>query len=1116
MPRVGKTTSPMIPCVCCVPVRRPVQVAIAEDGGALHSSYTLTVSFLATRPPAHGSMDSSSESDTHDRPRGHRLRVRESRMRPDSRYPRDTNVSEISDKIETLANTLQDTSRNLNKVDQMLGQYREHTDDQTEAMATLRESLEESIQQLQGQRLRRSRGGRSASLSTLHTSDLEDGNSSERRRYLPTSPLKDYGSVDTGNRRRSRSVAVRFQDSARSEEQIHSLHQSLRDLLSDQLRMEDDIDREISRRNRTDIETRKTFESLAGHIQASQREEPVSLRVERRLQEIEDEMRSGRQVLSERRHRETAKHMSGELQEALRRHDAQPPEADETFRNRLQRSETEKSKMEQELDRLRRQLDQSEGGRDTLLQQMYDMRSQLLRTERERVDLQRQFSLLQSQQQKSAGGHQERGVTGHGRERTELEREIEDLRVQLGRIGASSEVEELRQTAERKEKAKNQLAFRVEALSADLERREQQQLRMLAQLKEIQSRSEESGADRARLDAQLTESERRREELRSKAQEAIRQWKAKCRRQERELQELKDESRCDSDKARRTEAARRQLADALGHLAQREEDVRRCDVDLAEARSRLTALEQDLREARETSRGLEEEVQKQISLQGRLRDENVRLQERVELLEQRRDEEQRSLLDLQGSVKNLSVARADLTAKLAEAESSRKELEKQLAVARDEISSLGRQLEREKEVHQKELIHVRTAHSEDKAKQDKDVHDMLRLYQREREELEALVGDLKSEAVTDNELRRALQLKLDKMKTECDKLTEQLSTSEESHAQLLRKYHNFRKELDVKVKLAERAEEKRQTAEDSTAELRERVTGLQTEQESILHAIGAQIDSACQFLSKDSDAKLQAITLTPGLQKDPHRWLAEAKTDGNIFQLSGTYLTFDQTKLHWLCEEVREREAMDRRLKRTLQQQKEQTKTLKQSRDSEQQSLLDRITQQDRLLQDIQSEKRDLLEKSRRREEEVRHLQDRIADLETSTRLALDHLESVPEKLSLLENFKDLEESQRQREMVEQRYAKYKEIVGNLQHQLEESKRRIQEYRDDKLDAACRSLNLTGLTSSLRSQSNFMTSTTLSNSTSPHKYLGSADLDSSVTQQHYSPVNGATSENTSM
>uniref|UniRef100_A0A673KDK3 Centrosomal protein 128 n=1 Tax=Sinocyclocheilus rhinocerous TaxID=307959 RepID=A0A673KDK3_9TELE len=988
-------------------------------------------------------MDSSSESDTYDRPTGHRSRVRKRRTRPDSGFPRDTHVSDISDKIDTLANTLQDTSRNLNKVDQMLGQYKEHTDDQAEAMVTLRESLEESIQHLQAQQLRRSTAGWSASLSTLHTSDLDDGSATDRRRYLPTSPLRDYGSAGTGNRRRSRSVAVRFTDSAQAEEQIHSLHQSLRDLQSDQLRIGDDIDREIRRRNRTDIETKKTLENLAGHIKASQKEEPVSLRVERRLQEIEDEMRTGRQVLSERHHREKPKSMSGELQE------------------------------------------------------MDDMRSQLLRMEKERLDLQRELSLLLSQQ-KSARRQQERGVTGLD----------SDLRVQLGRISVSSEVEELKKSVERKEREKTQLAFRVEALSADLERREQQQLKMLAQLKEIQSRSEENVSECGRLEAQLIESERRREELRSKAQEAVRQWKTKCKKLEREFQELKDNSRNNTDKDKRSkeregilsqqlEGARQQLADALGRLAHREEDVRRCNVDLTETRSQLVTLELELQEARETLRGLEEKAQKQISLQVQMREENVRLQKRVELQEHSKEEEQRSLLDLQGSVKNLSAARADLAARLAEVESSKKDLEKQLAMAQEESSSFGRQLELERQVHQKELSHLRMTQQEGKAQQDRDVHDMLRLYQREREELEALVRDLKSEAVADSELRRALQLKLDKMKTECDKLTEQLSTSEENHAKLLHKYHTLKKELDVKVKLAEREEERRQSAEHSMEELHERVTGLQTEQESILHAVGTQIDSACQFLSKDSAAKLEAITLTPGLQKDSHRWLAEVKT-----------------KLQWLCEEVRERESRERRLRRTLQQHKEQMKALKQSKDSELQSFLDRITLQDRLLKDIQSEKRGLLEMGRKKEDEMRNLQ--VSVKEFSTRLALDHLESVPEKLSLLENFKDLEESQKQREMVEQRYAKYKEIVGNLQHQLEESKKRIQEYRDEKLDAACRSLQLTSLTSSLLSQSNFLTDTTLSTHTSPQKPLASPDLESSLTQEHFSTFNGANSKHTSM
>ncbi|KAL1254345.1 hypothetical protein QQF64_016574, partial [Cirrhinus molitorella] len=300
------------------------------------------------------------------------------------------------------------------------------------------------------------------------------------------------------------------------------------------------------------------------------------------------------------------------------------------------------------------------------------------------------------------------------------------------------------------------------------------------------------------------------------------------------------------------------------------------------------------------------------------------------------------------------------------------------------------------------------------------------------------------------------------------------------------------------VKLAEREDERRQSAEHSMVELHERVLGLQTEQKSILHAVGTQIDSACQFLSKESAAKLEAITLTSGVQKDSHRWLAEVKT-----------------KLQWLCEEVREQKSRERRLKRTLQQYKEQMKALKQSRDSELQSLLDRITLQDRLLKDIQSEKKGLLEMGRKKEDEMRNLQDRIVDLETSTRLALDHLESVPEKLGLLENFKDLEESQKQREMVEQRYAKYKEIVGDLQHQLEESKRRIQEYRDEKLNAACRSLQLTGLTSSLLSQSNFLSGTTLSTHTSPQKPLASPDLESILTQEHFSTFS-ANSKHTSM
>ncbi|GAA6224474.1 centrosomal protein of 128 kDa isoform X1 [Lates japonicus] len=267
-------------------------------------------------------MDTSSESDSYDRARGHRPRGREAHRRDGRDRGRasgsggDERAADISEKISTLANTLQDTSRNLTKVDRMLGHYREHTDDQAEAMALLRENLEESISQLQTQRLGRSNGTRSASgsASTLHTSDLEACSGSEGQRFYPTSPLRDYTGT-AARRRRSQSAGVRFKDSSLTGEDIHSLHQSLRDLHCDQQRLSDDLDREILRRNRSDIDTRRAMESLTDHMTTSQRQDSVSSRVERRLQELEREMHTEQRSVERDRRPEQRVAMSDKLQE---------------------------------------------------------------------------------------------------------------------------------------------------------------------------------------------------------------------------------------------------------------------------------------------------------------------------------------------------------------------------------------------------------------------------------------------------------------------------------------------------------------------------------------------------------------------------------------------------------------------------------------------------------------------------------------------------------------------------------------------------------------------------------------------------------------------------------
>ncbi|NXM06114.1 CE128 protein, partial [Tyrannus savana] len=102
-----------------------------------------------------------------------------------------------------------------------------------------------------------------------------------------------------------------------------------------------------------------------------------------------------------------------------------------------------------------------------------------------------------------------------------------------------------------------------------------------------------------------------------------------------------------------------------------------------------------------------------------------------------------------------------------------------------------------------------------------------------------------------------------------------------------------------------------------------------------------------------------------------------------------------------------------------------------------------------------------------------------------STRAALDHLESVPEKLSLLEDLKDTGSHCRM-EMIEERYMKYKEIVSSLQQQLEDSKQRDQQVKvcvcDVKMDAEISDIEVAPHSSIWQTQNNFLSSSLLSDS----------------------------------
>ncbi|KAM9555734.1 centrosomal protein of 128 kDa isoform 15-T21 [Guaruba guarouba] len=749
--------------------------------------------------------DSSSDSDNFLRARiGRRPPFRASHSRA-----RNYGAEEVTEKIHTLASTLQDTNRNLRHVDHLLGQYREYNKEQTEAIATLKETLEQSIDQLRSQRLTRNSEMRSASLSSLYPSDLDGGGVSGNRHFLPTSSLRDYGDSQGNKHRRSRSASVRFVSEADDLDQLHSFHQSLRDLSSEQVRLGDDISREFSRRNRTEAELRKTVEELSEKVTESQRQETVLERVERRLQEIEQEMRTKRQLVERRQ--DQLGHMSLQLQETLRKQEAKADETEELMRNKLVKYESEKNHLEQKLEQSQKKLNESEGRREALLHQIEDLRSQLLRAEEDRVELQRQISHRLSYHDVQDNDRRIRTVAErYEREKQELEKHILDLKAKLSHNAVMSEVEELKRCIERNDKEKAQLVMHIQ----------------------------------------------------------------------------------------------------------------------------------------------------------------------MELLEE----------------KNIVKAQCQ---------------------------------------------------------------------------------------------------QLEKIKFECDKLTEELTQNEEENIKLRRKCEFIKQELEKKNKQIRNEEDHLRKMDEARLQFKDQLHHLEMEQESILTMIGSEIDVACEIFSRDSMEKLKAVALTPTVLNDPHRWLAETKT-----------------KLQWLCEEVKERESKEKKLRCYLRQSREQLKHFKQVKEAEHQSLFKQIKKQEKLLEEVHREKKELLEKTLRREEEMGALQERIMALEVRTQVALDHLETVPEKLSLLEDFKDIGESHCQREIIEERYTKYKELVCSLQQQLEDSKQIVQQFKNVKMDAEMSDIELAAPSSSWQTQNSFLSRSLLSNSGSFMKRM--SPFDTSATKED--SVNVAVSE----
>ncbi|CAI9567308.1 unnamed protein product, partial [Staurois parvus] len=195
---------------------------------------------------------------------------------------------------------------------------------------------------------------------------------------------------------------------------------------------------------------------------------------------------------------------------------------------------------------------------------------------------------------------------------------------------------------------------------------------------------------------------------------------------------------------------------------------------------------------------------------------------------------------------------------------------------------------------------------------------MLAHFRQEREELEGHIRSLKAELIDNKSLMKAERQRVEKMKVECDKFSEEVLRGKEEYATLRCKYQLSAQDAEEKAQQLSTVGQNTRKLEEDNQSLREKLDSLETEQETILSILETEINSACQLLSRNSMDRFKAVSAGTHLRNDPHYWLAETKT-----------------KLQWLCEEVKEREEKERKLRAQYQQCREQLKEQKLKKDSE-------------------------------------------------------------------------------------------------------------------------------------------------------------------------------------
>ncbi|KAL5009136.1 hypothetical protein ScPMuIL_014717 [Solemya velum] len=831
----------------------------------------------------------------------------------------------MDNRVHRITGSLHDTTRNLRSLDHMLGEYREVGRDQRSAIDRLRDDLDRTHEDIRAERAR----------------------SPHRRDYDSDSEYE--GSPARSRTRKRRPNTVRFADDMNKE--IHMIHQSVRDLSSDHLGLDLQFSEEVQRRDRADNDTRRTMKEIKDTLKRLPQEDPTALKVEQRLAAIQNELFADRAALSRN---EELSELSSELKHAIS-HQQQLSRDQDVARSHYLQAESQKYKIESELESMKRKLDQSEGSRTALQQQIEELRSQIHRYDQERTRLLHQMDENRFEENVMEKKKMKAVEAEWGREKEKMEKELQELRGQLTRsLGTASEAEELRRGVERSERQRAQLSDHIETLTKDLENREKQTAKLITQLKEVSDKLDDTERQRNHFGVQLEDSvqklresnrelertskelqssqqgqqeaERRKEEFRSKAQDTVRQWKLKVKQLERDLDRQKhgadqmihrneqlvkehESVRQQSHSyAIQMESFKRELSESLAIRAAQDEQLRIKDIELNELKSNRMDLEVQAKDSRTVAEKLEVELHHTQARTAGLTEERNKLEDKLSSIEASYLLAQDQARQMQQELNEVSTQKAELAAQLSEVTSKSHDIQDKAVeyhhrekAAREECKLYELKLREEREKMHGVVETLKREVTEIKVREAHAVQDMKRGRKRDQVEYEAAVQALKIELSEDKSAMKIIKRNEDKYHKEVERLQQVLQRTEEENAHLLLKLNQTRQEFESKTQVVESDMTRVKKLEDELYATQKDLKKAQTQHENLVQDMTAEVDAVLEIAASSSLVKQQTVSAIKGVPEGAAKAVKEIRS-----------------KLQWLRRELREKVKVEQKLKKEL------------------------------------------------------------------------------------------------------------------------------------------------------------------------------------------------------